>query len=118
MYIYYNITNNFIYVTHISEGNPLYVWLVSEIPPGKPEQRASLLKAVCFSTFKVFPRRDYSLSLTPTSCAAGASYNRVPAEMMSFKSCDLSSLEELEPRSLSPEHALCTYIDKLLQSQG
>lgn len=29
---------------------------------------------------------------------------------MSFKSCDLSSPVELQPRYLSPAHALCTYI--------
>lgn len=56
-------------MTHISqsesEGNLLYVRLVSRIPPGKPEEWASSLIALSLSTFKVFLRRDYSLTLTP-----------------------------------------------------
>lgn len=101
-------------MTHISqsesEGNLLYARLVSRIPPGKAEEWGSSLIALSLSTFKVFLRRDYSLTLTPTSWAAGASYTCVPTEMMSFKSCDLSSPVELQPRYLSPAHALCAYI--------
>lgn len=108
-------------MTHISqsesEGNLLYVRLVSRIPPGKPEEWASSLKPLSLSTFKVFLRRDYSLTLTPTSWAAGASHNSVPTEMMSFKSCDLSSPVELQPRYLSPAHALCAYIHSYSHSK-
>lgn len=72
-----------------------------------PEVCGPAFISVSLKNFLIFfPRYNYSLSLTPTSYAAGASHNRAPLEMISFNSCDLSSPAELQPTFLCPR----TYI--------